>query len=44
MVLMIARREAAPCEQNPYSRVTFSKDTQVRIGKQLLAAENLTKK
>jgi hypothetical protein len=44
MVLMIARREAGPCEWRLSSRATFSEDAQMRVGKQLLAAKILTGK
>jgi hypothetical protein len=44
MVLMISRREAGQCEQRPNSRATISEDAQMRVGKQLLAAKNLTGK
>ncbi len=41
MVLVIARREAGPCEWRPNSRPTFFEAPQVRVGKQLLVAKNL---
>jgi hypothetical protein len=44
MVLMISRREAGQCEQRLNSRATISEDAQMRVGKQLLAAKNLTGK
>ncbi len=44
MVLVIARREADPCEQRLNSRPTFFEVAQVRVGKQLLEAKNLTVK
>jgi hypothetical protein len=44
LVLMIARWEASPCEQSPKPRATFSEDTQMRVGKQLLTAKNLIRK
>jgi hypothetical protein len=44
MNLMMARREAGPCEWRPNSRATSSEDAQMRVGKQLLMAKNLTGK
>jgi hypothetical protein len=44
MVLVIARQKNGPCEQKPNSRATFSEDAQMRVGKQLMAAKNLTRK
>jgi hypothetical protein len=31
MVLVIARREAGPCQWRPSSRVTFSEDAKMRV-------------
>jgi hypothetical protein len=45
MVLMMAKQEAGPCEKKELnSRATFPEDAQMRVGKQLLAAKNLTGK
>jgi hypothetical protein len=44
MVLVMARQEAGPCERRLNSLATFSEDTQIRAGKLLLAAKNLTGK
>jgi hypothetical protein len=44
MVLVMARREAGPCEQRLNSRATFSDDIQMRVGKQLLAAKKPNQK
>ncbi len=39
IILVIAMREAGPCERRPNSRATFSEDAQMRVRKQLLAAK-----
>jgi hypothetical protein len=44
MVLVIARLEVGPCEQKSKSKARFSEDAQIRVGKQLKAAKNLTEK
>jgi hypothetical protein len=43
MVLMIARQEAGLCEQS-LTQGLPSEETQVRVGKQLLAAKKSNKK
>jgi hypothetical protein len=39
MVLVIARWEAGPFKSRPNSRVVFSEDAEMRVGKQLKAAK-----
>jgi hypothetical protein len=39
MVLLMARLEAGSCEMKSNSKATFSDDTQMRVGKQLLAVK-----
>ncbi len=39
MLLVIARLEAGPCELRQNSRATFSKEAQMRVGKQLKTAK-----
>ncbi len=44
MVLVTARWEAGPSERRPNSRATFCNDPQMRVRKQLLAAEKHNRK
>jgi hypothetical protein len=41
MVLVIARREAGPCECRLNSRATLSDDAQMIVGKKFLAVKKL---
>jgi hypothetical protein len=44
MVLVMARREAGLCERKLNTRAICSKDAQMRVGKQLLAAKKPNQK